>query len=151
MALMLSTAGRREDAVRLGPQHVKNGRIRFTQAKNEHRAPVMVDLPLHPDLEAAIRSTPAGHLAFLVTEFGKPFSAAGFGGKFRAWCDEAGLPHCSAHGLRKAAATRLADAGATSHEIKAVTGHKSLEEVERYTRAVDSSALADSGFAKLKG
>ena len=71
------------------------------------------------------------HMTFLVTEFGKPYSVAGFGNRFRDWCDQAGLKHCSAHGLRKALATELANNGATAHEIMAVTGHQSLAEVER--------------------
>jgi integrase len=151
MALLLYSACRREDVVRLGPQHVRGGRLRYRQAKNEHRNPVDVDIPLHPDLEVIIKATPARHLTFLVTEYGKPFSAAGFGGKFREWCDEAGLRHCSAHGLRKATAARLAERGATAHEIMAVTGHQSLEEVERYTRAARKVGLADNAMSKLKG
>lgn len=65
------------------------------------------------------------HLTYLVTEFGKPFTAAGFGNRFRERCNLAGLPHCSAHGLRKVMARRLAEAGATTLEGRAVTGHKS--------------------------
>ena len=150
MALLLHTAGRREDAVRLGPQHTRNGRIRFQQAKNEHRKPVMVDLPLSSDLAAIIAATPTGHLAFLVTEYGRPFSTKGFGNKMRGWCDAAGLPQCSAHGLRKAAATRLAESGATTQEIMAVTGHQSLRQVEVYTRAASRPGMADSAMAKLR-
>jgi hypothetical protein len=82
------------------------------------------------------------NLTFLVTEYGKPFTAAGFGNWFRDQCNLAQLPRCSAHGLRKAAATRLANAGASTDQIKAVTGHRSLSEVERYTRAADQIRLA---------
>jgi integrase len=60
----------------------------------------------------------------------------------------AGLRHCSAHGLRKAAARRLAEAGCTAHEIAAITGHASLKEVERYTRAVDQQKLATAAMEK---
>jgi integrase/recombinase XerD len=56
----------------------------------------------------------------------------------------------TAHGLRKAAATRLAESGATPHEIMAITGHRTLDEVERYTRAVRQKQLADSAVAKLQ-
>jgi integrase len=77
-----------------------------------------------------------------VTEYGKPFTAAGFGNWFRDQCNLARLPQCSAHGLRKAAATRLANAGASTDQIKAVTGHRSLSEVARYTRAADQIRLA---------
>jgi integrase len=75
---------------------------------------------------------------------------AGFGNRFREWCNQAGLTNCSSHGLRKAAATRLAEAGASPHEIMAVTGHKSLSEVERYTAAVNKRNLGDAAIAKIK-
>jgi integrase/recombinase XerD len=116
MALMLYTAGRREDAVRLGPQHVRDGRIRFTQAKNEDRSPVEMDMPLHPDLAAAIAAGPIGTETFLVTEYGEPHSANGFGNWFREMCIAAKVPG-RAHCLRKAIAARLAESQATSHEL----------------------------------
>jgi integrase len=150
LELLVYTGGRREDAVRLGPQHVRNGRVRFRQAKNEHRNPTDVDFPLHPQLEACIAATPSGHLTFLVTKFGQPFTPAGFGNWFRDQCDKANLHHCSAHGLRKACAVALAEAGASPHEIASVTGHKTLSEVQRYTDAARKRKLADAAMAKLK-
>ena len=150
LELLLYTGGRREDAVRLGPQHVRNGRVRFIQAKNEHRAPVEIDIPLHPKLGTTIAATRSEHLTFLVTEYGKPYTPAGFGNAMRDWCDRANLRHCSAHGLRKACATALAEAGATAHEIASVTGHQSLEEIERYTRDAKRKLLADRAMKKFK-
>lgn len=144
------TTGRREDAPRLGRQHIRSGRIRFQQAKNEHRNPIDIDIPLHPDLAASIAASKLGNMTFLITEYGKPFTANGFGNKFKDWCRQADLPHCSAHGVRKATSTALAEAGATPHEIMAVTGHQTLEEVERYTRAANRSRTADAAMAKLK-
>jgi integrase/recombinase XerD len=129
---------------------VRNGRIKFRQAKNEHRNPIDIDIPLHPELVATIQATRSGHLTFLMTEYGRPFTPPGFGNWFRSRCDEAGLHHCSAHGLRKACATALAEAGASIHEIAAVTGHMSLEEIERYTRAAQKKKLADAAMAKFK-
>ena len=129
---------------------MRDGRFRFRQAKNEHRNPIDIDIPLHPELETSIRATPSGHLTFLVTEFGRAFTPAGFGNWFRDQCDQANLHHCSAHGLRKATAAALAEAGATPHEIAAVTGHMSLDEIERYTRAARRKKLADAAIAKLK-
>jgi integrase/recombinase XerD len=150
LAILLYTSWRREDAVRLGPQHVRDGRIKYRQAKNEHRNPVDMDIPLHADLAEIIAAMSSRHLTFLVTEYGKPYSANGFGNAFKDWCREANLPHCSAHGLRKATAVRLAERGATAHEIMAITGHRTLEEVERYTRAVRQAKLADAAMAKFK-
>jgi integrase len=98
-------------------------------------------IPLHPNLVAILSSVPKSNLTFLVTSFGAPFDPNGFGNWFRAQCDAAGLKHCSFHGLRKAAATRMADAGCTTEMIKAVGGWRSRE-VERYTRAADQKRLA---------
>jgi integrase len=150
LALMLFTGCRRGDVVRLGPQNISQGRLRYRQSKNENRNPIEVDIPVLPALATIVTETPSGHLTFLVTEYGKPFSVAGFGNKFRDWCDQVGLPVCSAHGLRKAMCARLAESGATSHEIMAISGHRTLEEVERYTRAARNAQLADSGMARLK-
>src|SRR5262249_52744526 len=85
----------------------------------------------------------------LVTEFGRPFTAAGFGNKFREWCNQAGLHHCAAHGLRKATAARLAELGASEREIMAITGHQTSKEVIRYTRAARQRELAESAMARL--
>jgi integrase len=99
-------------------------------------------------LEQALAAAPRTNLTFLVTKFGKPFTAAGFGNWFRDRCDEAGLPQCSSHGLRKLAATRLADLGCSEREIMAITGHKSVSEVSRYTKAAEQSRLAEQAMAK---
>jgi integrase len=149
--LLRFTTGRREDAPRLGPRHIQGNRIRFIQAKNEHRKPIEIDIPLHPDLKASIEATEIGDTTFLVTEWGKSYTTAGFGNAVRDWFDQANLRHCSAHGLRKATPTQMAESGATPHELMAVTGHQSLEEVERYTRAAERKKLADRAMAKLKG
>jgi integrase len=111
--------------------------------------PITLSIPVHADLQAVIDVTPSGHLNFLVTERGKPFTAAGFGNWFADRCREAGVPG-RAHGLRKACARRLAEAGATAHEIMAITGHVTLSEVERYTKRADQARLARSAMAKAR-
>src|SRR5262245_59090294 len=85
------------------------------------------------------------------TNVGRPSTPAGFGNWFRDQCDQANLHHCSAHGLRKATSVALARAGASPHEIQAVTGHRTLSEVKRYTDAVEREQLANAAIAKLKG
>jgi integrase len=138
-ALLLDTAQRRSDVIRMGPQHVRNGVIHIRQDKTG----TALAIPIYPSLQAVLDGTPCKDLTFLVTRTGRPFSGNDFSEQFRAWCDAAGLPkQCSAHGLRKAAARRLADEGATAHQIAAITGHKSLSEVARYTRAADQARLA---------
>ena len=87
------------------------------------------------------------NLTFLLTDRGVPFgSAAGCGTWFKKRCREAGLPHCSMHGLRKLAATRLADAGCSEPEIMA--GHRSSSELRRYIEQRNQAKLAEQAFAK---
>jgi len=144
------TTGHREDAPRLGRRHIRDGRVRFRQAKNEHRNPIDIDIPLHPAFATSIAATNVGNMTLLITEYGKPFTANGVGNKFKEWCRQADLPHCSAHGVRKATSTALAEAGATPHQIMAITGHQTLEEVERYTRAASRKKTADAAMSKLR-
>ena len=152
LALLLYTGQRRSDIVSFGTGNRKGQALQFTQQKNRRRKPVSLILPLHPELEQVIAATPSTGPTFLVTEFGKPFTSNGFGNRFRKWCDEAGLPNtCSAHGLRKAAAARLAEAGATELEIRAITGHQTSHEVNRYTKAASQKRMAEAGMTKLIG
>lgn len=74
---------------------------------------------------------------------------AGFGNKFREWCDEANLTHCSSHGLRKAAAARLAEMGCSDREIMSITGHRTASEVDRYTRGARQRVMAQTAITRL--
>ena len=132
--------------ITLGRQHVHNGCLSFTTKKTGTR----VDLPVHPELQAVIDASPTGDLTFLINEIGRAFTPAGFGNWFRERCDEAGLEHCSAHGVRKGAATIAAEDGATTRELMALFGWLREKEAERYTRAADRKRLAASGMSKLK-
>lgn len=147
LELLLNTAQRRSDVVRMGRQHVRDGILSIRQQKTG----TLVEIPILPELQEALDAMPADHLTYLTTEYGQAFSAAGFGNWFRERCNEAGLPKgYASHGLRKAAATRLADAGCTDHEIMAWGGWETLKEVQRYTKAANRKRLAQSGRAKLE-
>jgi integrase len=146
LALLLYTAQRRGDVVRMGRQHIRNGAIAVVQAKTGK--PLMI--PIHPTLQTIIEASPSEHLTLLTTFYGQPFTADGFGNWFRKQCDAAGLPkHCSAHGLRKAACRRLAEAGCSANVIASISGHKTLREVERYTKAADQERMARQGMAAM--
>ncbi len=149
LALMLYAGLRRSDAVALGPQHIKGGHLVFAVTKNRNRKPVTLHLPVLPELQEVIDATPSGNLTFLVTEFGKPFRAGGFGNWFRRRCDEAGLPHCSAHGLRKAGATVAAENGASEHQLMAIFGWASPKQAAIYTKAARQKVLAGSAMPLL--
>jgi integrase len=147
MALLLYTGQRRGDVVRMGPQHIRRGILSITQQKTGSE----LAIPVHPRLAEIIAATECGHLAFLVTLAGVPFAAAGFGNLFRHWCNEARLPQCSAHGLRKAACRRLAEIGCSAPEIAAISGHKSLKEVQRYIEEADQARLAQAAMRRMTG
>jgi integrase len=147
LELLIGTAQRRSDVVGMGRQHLHNGGavLYVKQQKTRWEG----EIALEPELAEALAALPLTNMTFLTTAWGAPFTAAGFGIRFRTWCNEAGLPkHCSAHGLRKAACRRLAEAGCTVHEIAAISGHISLAEVQCYTRAVDQARLARAARAK---
>jgi len=146
LALLLYTAQRRSDVVRMGRQHVRGGFIAVRQIKTLAE----IEVPIHAALAAELAHVPAGQMLFLQTARGVGFTANGFYMRFREWCRAAGVPDGrSPHGLRKACARRLAEAGATTHQIGAVTGHKTLAEIEVYTRAAEQRKLASAGMARI--
>jgi integrase len=145
MEFALETASRRGEVVRLGPQHVKNGWIRIERTHGSKD----VHIPMSPELQAACDAMPKAHLTYIVSAYGKPRSKYGLGNDFAKWATEAGLPaHCRLHGLKKGGMRRLAEAGNTTHELMAISGHKTLSEVQRYTEDADRKRLAESGMAQ---
>ncbi|MBV9974858.1 MAG: tyrosine-type recombinase/integrase [Hyphomicrobiales bacterium] len=149
LALLLFTGQRRSDVIRFGRQMVRDGKLSFTQFKNRNRKPKRLVLPMLQELAAIINASPCGDLTYLVTEFGKPFSDAGFGNWFRVQCDRAALPHCSAHGLRKAGATIAANAGASERTLMSIFGWDSSRQAAHYTRSADQERLAGDGMRLL--
>jgi integrase len=149
--LLLAVAARLGDGIALGRQHLNDGWLIFTQEKNRRRKPMKVEIPVPPELAAAIEACPSPPeaLTFLTTDWGRPFTKKAFGDWFRKQVAAADLPDvCVPHGLRKASCRRLAEAGCSAHEIKAISGHRTLREVERYTTAVDNKHLAMRARAK---
>lgn len=163
LAILLYTGARRSDVVQFGKQHVRaaehmsielrqahSGRwLQYTQHKNRNKKPVTLTLPILPELEQILAASPLGDLTWLVTEFGNGFTAAGFGNWFRDQCNQAELRHCSAHGLRKAGATRAAENGASVHTLKSMFGWQTLKQAEHYTKSADQKRLAAVGMQLL--
>ena len=139
--LLLYTGLARGDVVRLGRQHVSHGVISFRMEKG--RGDGVVYPPVLPILAETIAASKTGDLAFLVSERGTPFVKESFGNWFRSACKEAGCPG-SAHGLRKAGATRAANNGATVHQLMALFGWKTEKMALVYTRKADRKRLAQT-------
>ena len=88
-------------------------------------------------------------MTFLETAQGKPFTENGIGNWFRDQCDAAGLPQCTAHGLKKAAATIAAENGATTRQLMAMFDWDSPRMAEVYTRAAEQKRLAGGAMALI--
>jgi integrase len=145
LRIMLYTGAARQDAAAMGRQNVKGGRISYRR----HKTGGEVDLPIHPDLAVVLANAPSDQMLFITYGKGRGYNPATFGNWFHDMCVEAGLPHCSPHGLRKAGATRLANAGATEFEIMAFLGHRTPAEAKTYTKRANRAKLGDSGMEKL--
>jgi integrase len=131
----------------MGRQHVRNGRISVVQQKTG----TPLAIRIHSELQAILDATPYEHLTLLVTERGKPYASANsFGQLMKKWTREAGLTGCPLHGLRKVCLRRLAEAGCSASDIMAVSGHKSLAEVERYIKDANQKLMADRAIARTE-
>ncbi len=158
-ALLLYTGQRGSDAHLMARNHVHGDTIEVMQEKtDQEESDEKLVIPIHPALQRELELAGKDHIVLLTTVYGKPFSVKGFGNFVSDAIVKAGLPaKCKAHGLRKAAARRLAEAGCSSKQIQSITGHKSLSELERYVRkadqvrlarqAMDIQQTADNGFA----
>lgn len=154
MTLLIITACRRSDLVRLGPGNIQiiDGKpyLAFVQEKTGFKDRTKVVIPLVDALAQAIAATPTGDQTFLITDYVKPFTKNGFGSRFRSWCREAGVPdEFSSHGIRKAVGTFLAEAGCTQYEIMALHGHGDPKASEIYTRSVDRRKLVESALGRF--
>jgi integrase len=143
--LLLHTAQRVGDVCRMRRQDIVNGELHVIQQKTGAE----LYLPIVPELERAMKAYPAKGMTLIGKENGAPLTRAGLSELMREAIKEAGLPaKCVSHGLRKAALRRLAEAGKTEKQIAAVSGHKTLREIERYTAAADQRRLAKDAMKK---
>jgi len=145
-AVLLYTGQRRGDVVRMGRQHVKDGVLMIRQEKTG----VEVHLPILKPLAEALAAGPTGDLAFIVGVRGQPMTKEAFGTWFRKVCNQAGVPDCSAHGLRKAGARRAAEQGATTAELNAIFGWTGAKMASLYTESADRKRLAKGAMGKLE-
>jgi integrase len=148
-ALLLYTGQRGGDVVKMLRSDIVNGRIRVAQDKARKGTTNELMIPIHPALARALQAGPVVGMQHIITDAtGKPLRV--LTDLIEAAVKRAGLPaRCVAHGLRKAALRRLAEHGSTTKEIAAVSGHRSLSEIERYTARADQAGLARAAIAKL--
>jgi integrase len=142
--VLLCTGLRRGDAVRVGRQHVRNGILTLKTEKTG----ATVDIEILPILKRTLDTGPCGDLHFIVSADGKPFTKEAFGNAFREACAKAGV-RASAHGVRKLAATTMANNGATEAQLEAVFGWRGGRMASLYTRSANRRRLAQSSMHML--
>jgi integrase len=142
--VLLYTGLRRGDAVQLGRQHVRD---RVATLKTE-KTGTPVDLPILAVLQTTLDAGPCGDLHFISNAHGHPFTKESFGNAFRDACRAAGVPG-SAHGLRKIAATRCAENGATLPQMNAIFGWTGSRMALHYIEAASRKRLAAEAMEKL--
>jgi integrase len=120
------------------------GKIKTEKSKFK----VEVTLPILPVLQRTLDAGPRGELTFICGERGQPLTKESFGNLFRDACREAGVPG-SAHGVRKIAATRAANRGATVAQLEALFGWTGGTMASHYTRSADRARLAIEAIHKL--
>ncbi|WP_408591623.1 tyrosine-type recombinase/integrase [Novosphingobium sp.] len=148
MELILWTDQRRCDVVLMGKAQIVDGCLPVEQEKTG----ATLWIPVPPQLlEAIVAMKPAdtSPFCFMMTKRGKPFKKESFGNFFKKACVDAGLPHCAAHGLRKATLRRMAELEMANELMKSVSGQKSDKVLAIYTRAANQKKLATSAMATL--
>jgi integrase len=149
VVLGLHTGQRRGDLIAMTWAAYDGATIRLRQAKTG----AALILPVHPELRAELEKWKAERASVQILT--SPRAGAWASGEHlshemaRALRD-LGLPAgLNIHGLRKAAARRLAEAGCTVHEIASITGHRSLAMVQHYTSSADQQRLAGAAVERL--
>ena len=144
MALGLYGGQRRGDISRMGRVQERDGVLQILQEKNRRISPTTAWVPIVPPLKSVIDASQTGDFFYVVQANGRPYKKESLGNLFRNYCKDAGLAHCSLHGLRKACVVRMIVDGCTPHEVMAVTGHRTLKEIDRYAREYLRQSAADS-------
>lgn len=145
--LGLHTGQRRDDVLRMSWAAYDGTHIEVCQGKTRTRLKVRA----HTRLRAYLETLPRDSLLMVPSRTGGKWDGSGFSKAFRATLRLAGLNGLVFHGLRHTAASRLAEAGCTSHEIASITGHKSLGMVGHYTAGANQERLGDAAIARLEG
>jgi integrase len=142
--VLLYTGLRRSDAVAFGRQHIgRDSMARLPMSKTKR----VVAFDILPPLAASIAAGPVKGLTFIAREDGGPMTPESFGNWFAEIARAVGVPG-SAHGLRKAGATRAAQ-WLTPHELMALYGWADLRMATDYTATANRETMARAAGAKL--
>lgn len=150
ISMLMFTGFRVSDLALIGPQHRQRDIFKLRLFKNRNRTPVDIEIAVHPILEGVLNMHPPRGLRYMITEHGKPYSVKGLGNRIAAWFEQAGLPHLTAHSVRKGLATDQAHNEATDSMLEAMFGWKDGKTSKIYTRNAERARLARQAVAKIE-
>jgi integrase len=150
-ALAVCLGLRRSDIVRFGPHDIIKGRVKFLVMKTKRSSGFVLDCKVLPELQEALDACGPHEPGkpFLRKKNGEGWVASSLSGQMREWCDDADLPECSTHGVRKLCSARLADAECDVLQIAAITGHKNIKVLMKYLEKRNRGKSADVALDKL--
>lgn len=145
--LALFTGQRRSDLCSMKWSDIQGNAIHVTQQKTGTE----LWIPIHPVLAKALESWPRTSEHILTGVRGGAMTVYNVTRSMNDAQERGLLPKgFNVHGLRKLAAALLAEAGCSTHEIAAITGHKTLKMVEHYTRSVDRRRMAEDAWQRTR-
>lgn len=153
VSLCMFTACRLGDAAILGRRHEVevNGQT-WLEWQPGKKGSAPMTLPMMPALKRSLRALSVVGPTYLLTTRGQPFGGtASLGNTVRKWCLAAGLPDRSSHGIRKAMAGLLAEAGCSQHQIMTILAHTQAKTSEVYTRDAQRRIMAAAAMQSVAG
>lgn len=150
LCILAFTGCRPGDARLMGRQHVRGERIVFKPSKTLKSTGLEVNVKIVAPLAAALAPV-AERMIFLHSEWDRPFaSAKAFENKVKKWCVEAGLPHCSAHGIRKGVASLSAEEGTADMQMMSLFGWSDRKQAGTYTMRASRARMADAAVDAIE-
>ena len=145
--LAQNTGAARADLTRLTWGNIQNGKIRYSRGKTG----IVGEYTILPELAEELARLPRDVMLLIHHGKGLPYKPETLGNWFKDRCKEAGLPHCTIHGIRKGQATAIADHEGTEFEVMSFLAHATPKEAATYTKKAKRGRLADSGLSRLSG
>lgn len=144
--LAIGTSQRIQDVLDMKWSDVEGDGINVTQNKTGAE----LYIPFTERLATFLAGTPKTGFHIATTGQGTAMPYSTVEQRFRAIRKAVGGEGYVMHGWRYTAAHQLALAGCTDAEIAAITGHKSLEMVAKYSRKASQRGLAESAQKKRR-
>ncbi|MBK3746043.1 site-specific integrase, partial [Paraburkholderia aspalathi] len=149
LTILMYTGVRVSDLSFIGPQHRRGDTFVIRAFKNRNRNPVTLSFPVHPILDAVLKMHTHQQLTYVVTDHGRPFSIKGLSQRISEWFTQAGLPHLTAHSVRKGLATNMAENEATDSMLEGMFGWRDGKTSKIYTQSAERSRLARHAISKI--